>query len=368
MTKLDTCRLTSYIAPAAPATRHWASGEEPFLRPEIGFTPKWYHEALGIDFGERWHVDPTYRKRTILEMRTELKRRFPNTSIGRIRKPDSPLDLLTGTYGACTVAAIYGIPIRYEKDKWPTCEALYLSDEQVDNLIPPDIKTNPFIEQLLSQVDWIAGEEGRVEGFINWQGVLNNAQRLRGQQLFLDLYENPERAKHLFHCVCRTMIDAAKILHSHQKETGVEIGFFTISNCLVNMLSSEFYQDFLLPFDKYIAESFGCIGVHNCAWNADPYLESYSQIPHVGYIDMGMESNLKKARRLFPAARRAIMYTPMDVANKTMEQIQVDLERIANEYGACDIVAADIEAGTPDKKVLDFIQLCEKISNKYEKS
>ncbi|MBC8183011.1 hypothetical protein H8E88_18055 [candidate division KSB1 bacterium] len=361
-------KLISYIAPAAPATRRWASGNELFLRPEIGFTPKWYHDALGIDFGERWHTDPAYRKKTILKMRAELKHRFQNTSIGKIDQPDTPLDLLTGTFGACTVSAIYGIPIRYGKDKWPTCEAQYLSDEHVDNLIPPDLETNPFFKQLLSQVEWIAQEEGFAEGFINWQGVLNNAQRLRGQQLFLDLYENPERAKHLFQCVCTTMIDAAKILHSHQKEKGINIGFFTISNCLVNMVSSEFYHEFLLPFDKYIAESFGCIGVHNCAWNANPYLESYSQIPHVGYIDMGMDSNLNKARQLFPETRRAIMYTPMDVVNKTMEQIQVDLERVANEYGPCDIAAADIEAGTPDGKVLEFIQLCEKINNKYEES
>jgi hypothetical protein len=29
-------------------------------------------------------------------------------------------------------------------------------------------------------VDWIAAHEGKVVGFMNWQGVLNNAQRLRG--------------------------------------------------------------------------------------------------------------------------------------------------------------------------------------------
>ena len=366
MKKTKNKKLISYIAPAAPATRRWATGDEPFLRPEIGFTPKWYHEALGIDFGERWHIDPAFRKRTILKMRAELKRRFPNTSIGRIDEHDSLLDLLTATYGACTVAAMYGIPIRYEKDKWPTCEAQYLSDEQMDNLTPPNLETNPFLNQLLSQVDWIALEEDKVEGFINWQGVLNNAQRLRGQQLFLDLYENPERAKHLFQCVCTTMVDAAKILHRHQKETGINIGFFTISNCLVNMVSSEFYHEFLLPFDQLIAESFGCIGVHNCAWNANPYLELYSQIPNVGYIDMGMDSDLKKACQLFPETRRAIMYTPMDVANKNPDQIRADLERIANEYGPCDIVAADIEAGTPDGKVLEFIQICDRISRRFE--
>lgn len=365
MTESNKNKLISYIAPAAPATRRRATGNEAFLRPEIGFTPRWYHEALRIDFGERWHIDPAYRKETILKMRAELKRRFPNTALSRIDQPDSPLDILTGTFGACTVAGIYGFPIRYAKDQWPTCEAHYLSDELIDNLEAPDLKSNPFFNQLLSQLDWIEQEEGKIEGFINWQGVLNNAQRLRRQQLFLDMYENPQRAKHLFQCVCTTMVDAAKILHTRQKETGSKIGFFTVSNCLVNMVSAEFYEQYLLPLDQLIARTFDCLGVHNCAWNANPYLESYAKIPQLGYIDMGMDSDLKKARKLFPNARRAIMYTPMDLADKSLEVIQSDLERIANEYGACDIVAADIEAGTPDAKVQEFIQICEKIVDKF---
>jgi hypothetical protein len=59
------------------------------------------------------------------------------------------------------------------------------------------------------------------------------------------------------------------------------------------------------------------------------------------------------------------MYTPMDVANKTSEQIKNDMELIAKKYGPCDIVAADIEHGTPDEKVLELIKICNDISENY---
>jgi len=357
-----TCQLISYIAPAAPATRRPATGNEPFLRPEIGFTPKWFHDAQGLDFGERWHTDPAYRKQSIIAMRAELKQRFPHSAIGGINQPDLPLDLLTGTFGALTIAGIYGVPIRYTSDGWPACEAAYLGDEATDLLEPPDLENNPFFQNLMNQVEWIAQSEGQIEGFINWQGVLNNAHRLRGPQLFIDFLEHSERAHHLFNCICTTMIEAARQLHARQRKSGVEISFFTVSNCLVNMVSGEIYQQFLFPYDLKIAKSFSCIGIHNCAWNANPYLEAYSRIPSVGYLDMGHESDLAKARKLFPHTRRAIMYTPMDLANKSPEQIRADLERIAREYGPCDIVAADIESGTPDKKILSFVALCDKIS------
>jgi hypothetical protein len=161
------------------------------------------------------------------------------------------------------------------------------------------------------------------------------------------------------------MIDAAKILQQKQRDSGVDFTFFTVSNCLVNMLSPELYAEFILPFDQKIANTFETIGIHNCAWSATPYLNDYAQVPKVGYIDMGIDSDLETAKTLFPETRRAIMYTPMDVANKASEQIRNDMELIAKKYGPCDIVAADIEHGTPDKKVLELIRICEVISGKF---
>jgi len=359
MTNKKLKQLISYIAPSAPARRRPASGDEPFLRPEIGFTPKWYREALGIDFGERWHTEPAYRRDTIISMGRELKRRFGDSNIGWVQNPDEPADLLTGTFGGCGVAAIYGIPIIYAADNWPNCAHQYLSADQVDKLEPPHLDSNPFFNSLMEQVEWLAQKIGRVEGYINWQGTLNNAYRLRGEEIFLDIALEPARAKHLFECVTTTMIDATQRLHERQRQTGVDIQFFTISNCLVNMVSPELYRDVLLPFDKRIADTFGLIGIHNCAWNADPYIQHYATIPNVGYIDMGLESNLAKAKEAFPGVRRAIMYTPMEMSSKPLVEIKKDLKRIACEYAPCDIVFADIESDTPDERVIKVIELCE---------
>ena len=361
-------QLLSYIAPGAPATRRPADGNEPFLRPEVGFTPKWYRSALGIDFGERLHTDVDHRREAVLAMRGELRRRFPGTRVGRIDQPDEPLDLLTGTYGASLVAAIYGVPIVYAEDNWPNCAHEYLTDDEIDGLEPPNLDDSPVFSALMDQVERIAQLEGRVEGFMNWQGVLNNAQRLRGEQIFLDMYDAPERCNHLFDCVATTMIDGARRLHERQRESGVEVGFFTVSNCLVNMVSAASYREFLLPRDQRISEAYGTIGIHNCAWTADPYIDDYAAVPNLAYIDMGHESDMERARLAFPNARRSIMYTPMDVANKGLDEIHADFTAIAESYGPCDMVLADIEAGTPDERVLAVIDLCREIGEKAEAS
>ena len=111
--------LVSYIALSAPATRRPGTGDEPFLRPEFGFTPKWYRDAVGVDFGERWHLDPEYRRTALVAMAREVRRRFPALPIGQVEDPEAPADLLTGIYGASFVALLYGIPIEYQGDNWP---------------------------------------------------------------------------------------------------------------------------------------------------------------------------------------------------------------------------------------------------------
>ncbi|HEC61743.1 MAG TPA: hypothetical protein ENI27_05755 [bacterium] len=80
---------------------------------------------------------------------------------------------------------------------------------------------------------------------------------------------------------------------------------------------------------------------------------------------MGVESDLGRAKKAFPYARRAVMYTPMDLADRTMDQIRTDLERVALQYGPCDLVVADIESDTPDERVLAFWKLCNQLSRRY---
>lgn len=365
--KREPPRLISYIAHAAPATRRPAQGDEAFLRPEIGFTPDWYVHACGIDFGECWHTDPEYRAQTVADMARETQHRFgPRARIGPLQDPDRPTDLITGTFGALVVPALFGVPILYRESDWPWSEpGVHLTDEQVRALEPPDLANNPFWSGFMQQLDWIAAQVGRLDGFINWQSAINTAYRLRGEQLFLDMEDDPGLVRHLFDCIVETMIDGCRRLYARQAETGVVHTHFTVSNCLVNMLSPAYYRAFVMPCDQRIARLFDGIGIHNCAWNANPYLSDYATVPDVTYIDMGIESNLPLARELFPDPRRALMYTPMDLANKSSAQLRHDLERIARDYGPCDLVCADIDTHVPDARVLEVVDLCEALSEAH---
>ncbi len=352
-------QLRSYIAPGAPATRRPCDGTEAPLRIEFGFTPRWYRERLGIDFSERWHLDPHYRRESVVAMKRELNRRFPGLGLGGA--PENTPANLDGVHGALLIARIFDIPAEYYADNWPAATQEHLTEAQIARLEPPSLPDTPVFAQLLEQMETIGRDYGRIEGYLNWQGVLNNAQRIRGPEILTDLMINPDLANHLFGVVTETMIAGMKIIYERQRQSGVVVRHATVSNCFVNMVSPEAYREYLLPYDLRIAEAFELIGIHNCAWNVDPYLEDYATVPNIAYVDMGLSSDLNRARELCPKARRALMYTPMDLANKSLEAIGGDLRRIHAELGPCDVVMADIDHETPDERVLAAAALAREI-------
>lgn len=359
-------RLRSYIAPAAPATRAPCDGTESPLRIEFGFTPRWYRRHCGIDFGERWHTDPRYRHTTGVLMRQTLNERFPVLQLGG-PDPATYGASLDGVYGALLVSMIYGVGVEYYPGNWPAAQHHDLSDEAARRLQPPVLDDSPVFSRLMKQMDAIEQAFGCIEGYLNWQGVLNNAYRLRGQAIFTDMMADPGLAGHLFECVTETMIEGMRRVYARQAKTGVMVRHATVSNCMVNMLSPELYSELLFPYDQRISEAFDYFGIHNCAWNADPYVETYARIAKLGYIDMGMDSDLARAKKLCPDARRALMYKPTDLENKSPEALRQDLRRIRDEYAPCDIVMADIEDSTPDARVLEFAAMARELEREMER-
>ena len=357
-------QLHYYICLGAPPTRTPAVGDEPFMRPEVGFNPSWFHKYCNIDFGERWHKDPKFRLESRHKMSEEIKKRFPGYNIGEVLV-NKPPDLITGMYGIGILDGIFGRPLRYFTDKWPVPEGDPLTDEQIDALKVPDLSCNEFFSNILSQVDEIYQLTGSVRGYLNWQGVLNTAFRFRGQDIFTDMIAAPDRARHLFSVITDAMIIAIKAFHAKQKEYRIEYEFATISNCTVNTVGPKMYDQFLLPCDLTIRKEFKNFGIHNCAWTVTPYLDAYSTVPNLGYLDMGIDSDMIKAKKLFPETRRNILYTSMDLKNKSDEEIRNDFIRIAEELAPCDVGLPDIENDVPDERIMYAIDLCKELSEKY---
>lgn len=154
------------------------------------------------------------------------------------------------------------------------------------------------------------------------------------------------------------MIQLAQKVQERQRRSGFYINQFSVSNCVMNMISPRSYKKFVSPYDKKIAESFERFGVHTCNWNVTPYIKVLSELPNMGYLDMGMDSDMVKVKGTFPDTRRAVLYSPVKLHDASIEDIRKDMEKIYQELAPCDLVMADIQSITPDNRVNELLKIC----------
>lgn len=351
-------QLRNHIPISAPARREPADGTESAMRVSLGFEPAWFHERCGVDFTARWHKDPLYRYESLKAMKAELTKRFPQVPYWDTTYEDD-LATISGCYGAYVIAQVFGLPLRYAPDRWPVLEpGNTLSIEEAEQLDAEILLNGPFVEELFGQMDIIESKWGKIHGYLNWQGVLNNAFQIRGQDIFLDMYERPSFVHSFFSTIGEVMIRLAKIVQERQKRSGFYIDQFSVSNCTVNMISPEMYREFVFPHDMRIANDFERFGVHTCNWDITPYIDVLRELPKLGYLDMGMDSDMARVKKTFPETRKAVMYWPTKLQDAPIETIHSDMKKIYQELSPCDIVMADIQSSTPDTRIQELIEIC----------
>ena len=342
-------QLRSFIPIAAPARREAADSTEPPLRLVLGFEPGWFAQRCGGDFSPRWHHDPVYRCESLTRMRDELNCAFPWNTQWR-RPIEQDIHTIAGCYGVGVIPSVFGLPLTYYPDRWPHVEAGHeLSMEAIEHLDVERLLAGPFVEQLLAQLDHAVALWGTVYGDLNWQGVLNAAFHLRGQQIFVDMVDRPDLAEHLFDTIREVIIRLAHVVQSRQRQSGFDIDYMCVSNCTMSMISPAMYTRLLKAHDERISAAFTRFGVHTCNWDATPYLSAVSRLPDLGYVDMGIDTDFEKARTLCPAARRAVVYTPGRIRDAV--QLDQDLRRMSRLLAPCDLVVADIPWDTPDETI-----------------
>jgi hypothetical protein len=363
----EVLQLRNHIPIGGPARREPVDGTEPPLRVSLGFEPAWYVRRCGVDLGEKWHKDPYVRRKALTKMKAELLTAFPEVEYWQ-KDDDRDLATISGVYGAYPIPHLFGVPLRYYPDQWPELDPTgKLSVEQIEALDAESVLRSPVMDELFEQMEIIEKEWGPVHGYLNWQGILNNAFNIRGQEIFIDMATRPDFARRFFDLITEVMIEFGLRVEKRQRESGFSINQMSVSNCVVNMISPEDYGTFIRSREERIAGQFERFGVHTCNWDITPYIAELRKLPKLGYLDMGIMSDLPRVKATFLEPRRAVMYSPWIVHQEPMDTIRADIGKIVRELAPCDVVLADIQADTPDERIHEVLSICSELSEKETK-
>lgn len=334
---------------------------------EVIFNPNWWNRHSGISFDQSFYFDKGIRIHNDLVMRRVLFERF---GLGEADPQPSPVIGSRYVAGGFVLPALFGVEIRFRENEAPTPIPLNLSREEVFALKTIDLSTTWPMDILIADMDALEMEFGCVVGDFDTDGILNTALHLRGMQIFTDFKKNPDLVDHLFSLIAETTLSVASYMKrrtgtsaiaTNRSILNVDPQIHLHSNCSVQMISPATYEEFLFPYEIFLAERLQPYGIHHCGNNLHRYTSAYRKVSAV-FFDVGWGSDVAKCRDAFPEAFLNLRLSPVDMLWKKPEEMrEITTRLLAAGYspGKTGICCINMDDGTPDENVMAMIEAAE---------
>ncbi|MCF8142887.1 MAG: dihydropteroate synthase [Deltaproteobacteria bacterium] len=322
----------------------------------VGFYPDWFYTQYGISFGREYYFDPEVRVTARMEIERRLYERFGDVGLGNPDPQPKPLI----TFGMVMLPSIFGCEIIYKDDALPWAMPLNLSEDEIMKLEVPDIFNSYPMTEMIRQIDYLKETYGKVVGDINTTGVQNLALKIRGDQLYIDFFENPALCRHLLGICAECMI---RLFEFNRKTTGTGAVDVTpmcdprlcvLPNCTAEQISLETYEDHVLEYDNQVADTCYPVGIHHCG-SVDQVLDGYAKVHHLEFIEIGFGSDVKRTREVFgPKVAVNARISPVLMKNGTPEEVAAEVRRLIDHGAPLENFSIDtvgLTYGTPDENV-----------------
>jgi hypothetical protein len=177
---------------------------------------------------------------------------------------------------------------------------------------------------------------------VGWGGLLNTALDLRGQQFFIDLLDEPERASRLLADTAAVVERFAGHIAALTGSTSISVNrnvrhipepVYLHSECSLVMISVELYERFLLEFDVAWSQTHRPYGIHYCGADPHRYAAALAKIPHLDFLDVGWGGDVAKLREHLPNTFFNLRLSPVEIVDQTPDQIRLTVRGLVRQSG-----------------------------------
>ena len=192
---------------------------------------------------------------------------------------DDALPMVRVSLGTAQVASAFGSEIFYQDDSLPAAKSHPLTElKMVNELAIPDKYAGQY-EKLRQYTEYFLENKPELIPIQppDIQSPFNSAHLVRGDDIFMDMYDDPESVGKLLDIVTDFMLQQLawiKPMISDDKEwfydwAGLWKGGARVSNCSSQMIGPDMYIDHVLPRDVRLMEAIGGGRMHYCGDNTD---------------------------------------------------------------------------------------------------
>lgn len=342
---------------------------------DVIFHPSWWYGNYGIEFSKDFFTDPEVRVKTEQKMDHLLYNRLKDLGFeqdGSASRPIvGPIHLAAGY----VISELLGCEVKFNANASPDVIVGNLSDDDIMALRVPCFENVEPTRTLIEMMNTLEEKYGFIEGDFNWSGILNIALDLRGQQLFLDFFEQPDLVRHLFDVIFETIVGFVKYMLSRTGTSSLSVNpsvknfspqINLHSNCSVVMISPQQYEELLLPYEKLLSKNLKPYGIHHCGDKMHVYAESYAKIGGVEFFDVGWGADIKKCREILPDAFFNIRLNPVRLLGCSASDVESDILDAVKANDGIDnmgLCCINMDYGTPDDNVRKIYEVAERLRN-----
>lgn len=204
-------------------------------------------------------------------------------------------------FGTIFIPAMFGLKYELSKDKYPWLTSR-LSKKEIENFRMPDLDGD---EMMARALEHIAFFKKSLPDFIHvyqpdTQGPFDIAHLVRGDELFLDLHDDPAFVHHLMSICVEMYVAVTKRLksaigeksnacyHGHALPRGIFMnnGGVRVSEDSATLISPAHIHEFVVPYVACALKEFGGGFIHYCGKN-DALFEAFSRMDGVRAINFG---------------------------------------------------------------------------------
>lgn len=334
---------------------------------DITFHPSWYHKHCGVSFARPFFEDAQTRVEADVQMRRVLFEKFGVYGVGEENPQPRPVlgsDLLAAGY---LHSAILGCDIVYSEADSPVVVCKNITEDEAAALAVPDLESHPLWQNTEEQIAFLQQRFGHVLPCVNLMGAQNIAIDLRGTDLFFDYLDEPDIAHHLLDVCTRLCVRIGQRFAalSPQLSGGVTAIInktkpqtYVTSDCTVELVSRETYEEFLMQCDIAMARAFPAFGIHHCGQTMEHVVAGYAKVPNLSFAEVGAGSGLAAVRKALPGVFLNARYSPARLKTVGQQALRDELSQLYSQGAPESLLSVScvgIDAEVSDEQVLCFL-------------
>ena len=281
------------------------------IKIQASLSKGWLNKHGAFTFPTQYYHDPIFRLGEDRKINSFVREKFPDIAIYNMESNLVQAEYVKDNHvlvGAIQpnmiLAALLGAEFSFYNDKDADVRGKPLENIEAKQELPPlgSILKHPLVKDLDRQIENIINEYPKLRvippffwdesGRATIHGIITTSMKLTGDKIMTLMITDPDLA----HAIHQWIVDAYLILIRHFSALGnIKISLVHVGECAGTMISSELYEDFVIPYINQLGDKLGEIRLHSCGIS-DHLILPASHIHNLSIIDTGSETSIKKIR------------------------------------------------------------------------